>query len=101
MIPDYVHDHLQAHPGPVRPRIVCADGYSLSVQASVFHYCSPRANDRERYGMVEIGFPERPDGSPARPRRFGKGDYGVFGWVPVTSVNEYIHDHGGLKGDPA
>ena len=28
----------------VRPRVRCADGYTVSVQAGEYHYCSPRAD---------------------------------------------------------
>ena len=42
-------------------RILCADGFNMSVQASETSYCEPR-NDRGPYKEVEIGFPsERED----------------------------------------
>jgi hypothetical protein len=40
----------------IRPRIVCKDGVSLSVQGSETHYCQPRYNDTTYY-EVEIGYP--------------------------------------------
>ena len=41
-----------------RDYVVCADGFTMSVQASENHYCSPRADGAEViYGRVEIGFP--------------------------------------------
>ena len=40
----------------IRPRIVCADGFSLSVQASNGHYCTPRSNYGP-YSRVEVGYP--------------------------------------------
>jgi hypothetical protein len=42
----------------VRPRVTFADGTSVSIQASSFHYCSPRTNEGP-WDEVEIGFPSR------------------------------------------
>jgi hypothetical protein len=93
---DYVHDHFARHPGTIRRGITCADGFSISVQASSFHYCSPREDNAERYDSVEVGFPERPDGTGYRIRSFGRGSRGIYGWVPVSTVNRWIKRHGGL-----
>ena len=35
------------------PRVICADGFNMSVQAHDF-YCSPRENNAEKYKEVEI-----------------------------------------------
>ena len=43
-------------------QVICADGFSMSVQASETHYCSPRETGAERYTAVEIGYPS--DGEP-------------------------------------
>lgn len=40
-----------------RPRLYCKDGYSISVQASSFHYCKPRLDGIQDYESVELGFP--------------------------------------------
>lgn len=97
-IPDYVHQHFTKHLDlRVRPPIWCADGASLSVQASKDHYCSPRVDGAERYGTVEIGYPCGPRGGHARPRSFGAWYAGVCGWVAVSEVNRWIHRHGGIK----
>ena len=73
----------------IRPKIVCQDGYSVSVQASEYHYCEPRytqwqnedgwhvingnywlSSDTPRnfetdrftpYESVELGFPSEAD----------------------------------------
>lgn len=73
----------------VRPRIVCQDGYSVSVQASEYAYCEPRftqfqnedgwhvingayyassdlprifrTNSYTPYEAVELGYPSEPD----------------------------------------
>jgi hypothetical protein len=38
------------------PRIVCKNGFNLSVQASRSHYCSPKS-DTGSYTHVEVGYP--------------------------------------------
>jgi hypothetical protein len=43
------------YPSPV-PKIECVDGFSISVQASSTHYCSPRDNEGP-WDTVECGFP--------------------------------------------
>lgn len=40
----------------IRPRIICSDGFSVSIQASCFHYCIPR-NNLGPYTHFELGFP--------------------------------------------
>ncbi len=79
------------------PKIVCADGFSLSVQASRYHYCAPRDSEGPWY-QVEVGFPsakaeelmqwcESPD-SPTET---------VYGYVPIEVVESLIDKHGGIK----
>jgi len=47
---------------PVVAPIVCADGVTLSVQATNSHYCTPRT-DYGPYSAVEVGYPSaRPPG---------------------------------------
>ena len=40
-------------------RVVCADGFEMSVQAHNGAYCSPRMDNAEKYTSVEIGFPSQ------------------------------------------
>ena len=85
---------------PTRPvdRIVCKDGFSISVQASAFHYSEPRANSAPYYTEVECGFPSKPCPSMSkyrerlRPRQTHRDS--VFGWVPVKVVERIITRHG-------
>jgi hypothetical protein len=97
-LPNYVADHFARHPTDgtrykVRPHLVCADGLMLSVQASAFHYCSPKADDAVGYTMVEVYMPAH-----LRSRLLGKRDTrgGVFPFVPVANVNRFVHRHGGV-----
>lgn len=50
----------------LRPRLYCYDGYSISVQASEYHYCSPRLNGLQDYQSVELGFPSKEDINPEK-----------------------------------
>ena len=81
-------------------RIECVDGASLSVQASMGHYCSPRT-DAGPYSMVEVGFPShKPQESMMEFAETPENPINtVYSWVPVEVVKEFIDLHGGFKGD--
>lgn len=79
-----------------RNRVVCADGFSMSVQAHVGAYCEPR-DDVGPYTHAEVGFPSEPEPllndyaeSPDRPTTT------VYGWVPRNTVLSVIAKHGGM-----
>ena len=78
-------------------RVICADGFEMSVQAHDGAYCSPRIDNAEKYTSVEIGFP-----SAREPMLM---DYAeevnnptetVYGYVPVQTVTNVIAKHGGI-----
>ena len=76
--------------------IKCADGFTMSVQASRGNYCSPR-NDSGPYDSVEVGFPSSFDvylhqyaEDPDKPTDT------VYGWVPADTVIMCIDAHGGM-----
>jgi len=79
------------------PRIVCNDGFTLSVQARAFSYCTPRS-DTGPWTEVEVGFPSEVEdlllpfaedsSSPTET---------VYGWVPVELVEQVIVKHGGTN----
>lgn len=81
----------------IRPRIVCKDGYSVSVQASRFHCCQPRIDGADKYESIELGFPNRED-TLINDYAEDDGCYTdtVYGYVPVEVVNELIKKHGGI-----
>jgi hypothetical protein len=79
-------------------KVVCADGFSMSVQAFDGAYCTPREDDAEQYIEVEIGYPsareelimdwiEVPDGIPTES---------VYPYTPVGVVTTVIVKHGGM-----
>lgn len=78
-----------------------ADGTTLSVQASKFHYCSPRT-DLDlycNYSEFEIGFPNvkipeilhwaEDSNNPTET---------VYGWVPIEVIEKLIETRGGVVG---
>lgn len=78
------------------PEIKCADGLRMSVQASAFHYCSPR-DSQGPWHNVEVGLPSRPVAeiasyaeTPSAPTET------VYGYVPLTKVAEAIVNAGGF-----
>ena len=79
------------------PRIECADGFTMSVQADEFTYCSPR-DSVGPWTAVEIGFPsERVEKLMEWAEDDDKPTETVYGWVPLEVVAEVVEDHGGFK----
>jgi hypothetical protein len=78
----------------LRPEIRCIDGFTMSVQASKGHYCSPRLDLPYGFTSVEVGYPSEAE-ELLLP--FADGDSGVYGWVPVEVVEQVIEKHGGLE----
>lgn len=81
-------------------RVHCADGFSISIQASKFHCCVPREYLPDgNYSAWELGFPseteplilEYQDSSPRKPTET------IYPFVPTDVVNAMIAKHGGLK----
>ena len=77
--------------------VVCADGFSMSVQANSTSYCSPRRDHANPYTSVEVGFPSREEPlllewaeEPNKPPAT------VYAWVPVQVVTNVIAKHGGM-----
>ena len=73
------------------PRIVCKSGLAMSVQASRFHYCSPR-DDEGPWDKVEIGYPNK---WLTELEEYGDGE-NIFGFVPIELVEKIIEDNGGI-----
>ena len=77
--------------------VVCADGFSMLVQAAAHVYSHPREDNCERYTQVEIGFPSAEESllmpyveDPNHPTET------VYGYVPVGIVTVVIAKHGGM-----
>tara|TARA_R110000822_G_scaffold52773_5_gene136541 strand:- start:2281 stop:2616 length:336 start_codon:yes stop_codon:yes gene_type:complete len=98
-----LQDHLKSgkeygNTGFRRPcsKLVCADGFQVSVQASSTHYCTPQ-NNSGPYIDVELGYPSEPVEAwmeyaedPDRPTDT------VYGHVPIEWVVQVLDQHGGI-----
>jgi len=78
-------------------RVVCADGFTMSVQASVYNYCHPQESGAPKYDLVEVGFPTTMEPmlmpyaeTPENPTNT------VYAYVPVELVTNVIVKHGGM-----
>ena len=98
----------------VRPRIVCKDGFSVSLQAGRGFHCTPD-DDYGPYTHVELGYPAYPDrlmlklfktvGIPISelsilPYAVNKHrlQSTIYKQVPVANVDALFEEHGGLIG---
>lgn len=105
-----------------RPAVVCADGFSVSIQASEDHYCFPRvtqyfdgdswvcvnewarnappitkSNSFTPYNEVELGFPNLKDDLILEYAEVEDDPTGtVYGNVPVEIVDKLLEKHGGI-----
>jgi hypothetical protein len=79
------------------PEIVCVDGFTMSVQASIYHYCEPRDNDGP-YTQFEVGYPsEREESLMPFCEDADKPTDTVYGYVPYEVVMDVIEKHGGVR----
>mgnify|MGYP003148929095 FL=1 len=83
---------------PHYKKIKCADGFSMSVQASARNYCVPRTDDAKEYTKVEVGFPsaEEPLLTPYMDGSIMAATQTVYGYVPVHVVSLVCAKHGGI-----
>jgi hypothetical protein len=81
-----------------KPRIECVDGFNMSVQASYYHYATPRDDFADHYTHVEVGFPSMGD-ELLTPYADDPEDVieTIYGYVPVEIVVAVIEKHGGIK----
>lgn len=87
----------------LNPRMIAADGFSMSVQANEYAYCLPRDNEGP-YTHVECGFPSSKPLTQALldyAELCGTDDYTetVYGYVPIEIVLAEFEAHGGLVGN--
>ena len=84
------------------PKIICSDGFSMSVQVGYSLYSTPK-KIAKRYSAVEIGFP-----SEYEPlieeyaetfHQEDETDYTdiVYPYVPVAIVDKVLKKHGGIN----
>ena len=96
-VSEYIQNCRDNGAGFCVPRITCEDGFSMSVQASETHYCTPRFNTGP-WTHVEVGYPSAHETllmayaeNPDRPTGT------VYGYVPLEVVADVVRKHGGIK----
>lgn len=79
------------------PRMACADGFEMSVQAGSTHYCDPRYDGEREYYAFEVGYPSEADDllAPYAEDRERLTET-VYGYVPAEVIDSVIAKHGGL-----
>ena len=88
------------------PKLVCKDGFTMSVQAGESLYSSPR-DVADKYEQAEVGFPSSPEPLIVKYAEDweveGDDDQHlcdtVYPYVPVELIDEVIHKHGGIDED--
>jgi hypothetical protein len=78
------------------PKIVCADGFSFSVQGHFGAYSIPRGDFEHEYCRVEILGPPVPEFAEVAHEEH-VGDERLYGYVPTCIVNAVIDQHGGPR----
>jgi len=86
-----------------RKGITCKDGFKISIQASVNHYCTPLENGYDTlYTHVELGYPsERDNLIDEYVEDLSKDDEeidyinSVYPYVPSEVISLLIAKHGG------
>lgn len=75
-----------------RPRVICADGFEVSIQAGRLLYCTPRMNlETGEYSKVELGFPSERD---VLIERYREDD--IYPYTPIEVVEKLVQKHGGI-----
>ncbi len=78
-------------------KVVCADGFTMSVQAHAAAYCIPRMTGAPVYREVEVGFPNMEEPMLMEwAEEADKPTDTVYGFVPVGVVTNVIAKHGGM-----
>lgn len=75
-----------------------ADGFTSSVQASQYHYCSPRENSGP-YTLVECGYPSELPMAWAEWAEESGTTETVFAYIPLSVVAREFARRGGLIND--
>jgi len=82
----------------LRPPIRCADGVCLSVLVSPIHYSSGLGDEVLTAEVKVYGqpVPEWEKDHAILPYSTDR-DYHSYGYVPLTEIDKFINQHGGIK----
>lgn len=95
---DIDFDIKQAKNWKPLPRLMCGDGFTISIQANGFAYCLPRKWEGP-YTHVECGFPSSEESDLMEYAEDPSDPTGtVYGYVPVEIVKSVLKKHGGVVG---
>jgi hypothetical protein len=85
----------------IAPRLECEDGFSMSIQASSKHYCSPREDHSYPYKEVEVGYPSMEEACLLPYAEHEDDPTGtIYVDVPIELVDKLIEKHGGIAIEP-
>ena len=101
---DFLNANKKEFPGSYRTtyRLICNDGFSVSVQCGYMFHCTPRAelDDTREYSAFELGYPSHADDLISE---YARGEErptdSVYPYVPRTVVEQLINKHGGIKNE--
>lgn len=100
-INEYAQKFKPQHRYPLLPRVVCADGFTISVQCGKGNYCSPREDHATHYSSFELGYPSDLDEvTNSLLKSYAEAENTVdtvFGYVPEEVVDQLLDAHGGIK----
>lgn len=90
-----IFKNLPIAPSGNRVRVFCKDGFNVSVQASQYHYSTPREADASYYEEFELGFPSE---HLLELEEWSEDTdcCGVFGYVPAEELAKVFEAHGGV-----
>ena len=78
------------------PKVVCNDGFKMSVQAGQSLYSEPR-DVADSYEEAEVGFPSTEESLLTSYADDADNLCGtVYGYVPCSIIDEVIEKHGGI-----
>lgn len=83
---------------PFNSKLTLANGVTVSVQASSYHYCDPRS-DTGPYTTLEMGFPsvKPPDYIMEHAETPDQPTETVYGYVPVELIQRWFDECGGIS----
>ena len=82
----------------IRPRVKCADGYTVSIQAGYGLYSTPRIF-ADFYTKVELGYPSAVDEDLLEYAESENAPLDtIYAFVPVALIEKVLERHGGIIG---
>ena len=78
-------------------KVLCNDGFTVSIQAGDGKYSNPRIDEALSYTEVELGYPSHPDPLIIKYAEMGdRPTDTVYPYVPSTEVYLLLISHGGI-----